>query len=116
MLEFEESSEDNPIKSQKNPWLGRVGLVLFSAVLSSVISVTTVCLGWKASIDTLNAVSQVKIIEHEEKIKQLDRDTVKTRDLVYRDQLLDAKLASIDMQIHELKDQVSDMSRSHQGR
>jgi hypothetical protein len=93
----------------KNVWLGRLALVLCSTVLSSFISVTAVSIGWKASIDTLNAVDQVKLTEHEEKIKQLDREAVRTGDLIYRDQLLDAKLSAINIQILELKDQISSL-------
>jgi len=105
-----------PAESAKNLWLGRLGLVVVSSLLSSFISVTALSIGWKASIDTLNAVDQVKLTEHEEKIKQLDREAVRTGDLIYRDQLLDSKLSAINIQILELKDQISNLHTAREAR
>lgn len=98
----------------KNIWLGRIGLVLLSTALSSAISVTAVSIGWKASIDTLNAVSQVKIAEHEDRLNKLDLQTVKLSDLVYRDQLLDSKLALLNLELAGLKDQIAELD-AHKG-
>jgi hypothetical protein len=96
-------------KTGKDPWLSRFGLVICSTALSSIISVGTVSVGWKASIDTINAVSQEKVAALQEKMKDLDREAVRTGDLIYRDQLLDAKLSAINIQILELKEQISNL-------
>lgn len=91
---------------QRSPWLGRVGLVLLSSALSSLISVCTVSLGWKASIDTINAVSQVRIANNEAAIKRLDDETVKTPELTYRDQLEEVKFSTVDIELGTIRDQI----------
>jgi hypothetical protein len=91
---------------------GRVMLVLCSTLLSSVISAVVVSIGWKASIDTLNAVTAVKLTQAQDRIDRLDREAVRATDLVYRDQLLDSKLSAINIKIEELKDQVSNLHSS----
>jgi uncharacterized protein YllA (UPF0747 family) len=102
-MEFEVQPEEKSVTA-RNVWFGRAALVLLATVLSSAISVTVVSIGWKASIDTINAVTQVKIAEHDEKIKQLELDEVKNSDLVYRDQLIDTKLSNLSLQLQEMKE------------
>ena len=94
----------------KSVWLGKLSLLLISSALSSVIGAATVCIGWKASIDTLNAVTQVKIEESAARVQLLEQTTVRQSDMVYRDQLLDSKLQLLSNKISALDDKVSELS------
>jgi hypothetical protein len=101
---------EKPVEMPRSDgWLGRIALVLCSSLLSTIISVTAVSIGWKASIDTFSAVTTVKMTADEERIKRLERDQIKSSDLVYRDQLVDAKLAALDIKIDALKDQIANI-------
>lgn len=91
----------------------QVALVFCSTVLSSLISVAAVSIGWKASIDTFSAVTNVKLVASDERIKQLETDHIKSTDLAYRDQLMDAKLAALTIKIDELKEQISNLPAVH---
>jgi len=104
------------VAQPQSEWKGRLILVVCSTLLSSAISVGTVSIGWKASIDTMNAVTQVKMSQQQDKIDVLDREAVRARDLVYRDQLLDAKLSTLNSKIEELKDQITSISTHEGGR
>jgi hypothetical protein len=104
-----DEEQEKHVEEPKSAWQGRVALVLGSTMLSSIISVGVVSVGWKASIDTLNAVTAVKMSQQQDRIDRLDREAVRATDLVYRDQLLDAKLSALNIKIEELKDQVSNL-------
>lgn len=108
-MEDNNDEMERSVDGTKSPWLGRVGLLLLSTVLSSFISVAAVSVGWKSSIDTINAVDQVKIAEHEARLNKIDRKAVSRDDLVERDQLLDSKLSLLNFQISALKDQLTNM-------
>lgn len=102
---------------QKNGgWIGRVSPVLVSVVLSSMISAVVVSVGWKASIDTINAVTAVKIQQNTERIDRLDRETVKQSDMAYRDQLLESKLQLLSIKISTLDDKITELSSRKAGR
>jgi hypothetical protein len=113
--EREPDETENPVGA-KSEWKGRLALVACSTLLSSIISVGTVSVGWKASIDTMNAVTAVKMAGQQDKIDTLDREAVRARDLVYRDQLLDAKLSALNIKIEELKDQITNIAAHEGGR
>ncbi len=104
------------VEQQKTTWLSRVSPVLLSVVLSSLISGVVVSIGWKASIDTLNAVSAIKIQESADHLEKLDRETVKTSDMAYRDQLLDSKLQLLSIKITTLDDKITELSSRKAGR
>lgn len=108
------SNERENVSPHREPrfWSRPLVLVIVSIVLSSGISGTVLCFGWKASTDTLNAVSTVKLQEHDEKIRQLEienSDRIKGSDLAMRDQLLDAKLSLLQSEIAGLKEQITGM-------
>jgi hypothetical protein len=111
-MEFTEPGD----QQQKTAWLSRVSPVLLSIVLSSLISGVVVSVGWKASIDTLDAVLAMKTQENADKLDKLDRDTVKTSDMVYRDQLLDSKLQLLSIKITTLDDKITELSARKAGR
>jgi hypothetical protein len=113
--EREPDETENQVEA-KSEWKGRLALVACSTLLSSIISVGTVSVGWKASIDTMNAVTQVKMGQQQDRIDRLDREAVRATDLVYRDQLLDAKLSAINIKIEELKEQISNIPTREGGR
>jgi hypothetical protein len=113
----EPDETENPVEMPRSDgWLARIALVICSSLLSTIISVTAVSIGWKASIDTFSAVTSVKMAVDEERIKRLERDQIKSTDLVYRDQLVDAKLAALDIKIDALKDQISNIPARVGGR
>jgi hypothetical protein len=114
-----DETEDHVGQPRSEPgteWKGRLVLVACSTLLSSIISVGTVSVGWKASIDTMNAVTAVKMGQQQDRIDRLDREAVRATDLVYRDQLLDAKLSAINIKIEELKEQISNIPTREGGR
>jgi hypothetical protein len=111
-----DETENHVATPRSDGWLGRMALVLCSTLLSSIISVTAVSIGWKASIDTFSAVTSVKMTADEERLKRLERDQIKSSDLVYRDQLMDAKLAALNIKIDELKEQITNLPTLREGR
>ena len=85
---------------------------LACVLLSSCISGAFLSFGWKASMDTVNAVNTVKLNEHDEAIKSLqqqEHDRIKASDLAMRDQLLDAKLSLLQAEIAGVKEQLASM-------
>jgi hypothetical protein len=107
--EREPEGTETHVGEPSSEWKGRLILVACSTLLSSLISVGTVSVGWKASIDTMNAVTAVKMGQQQDRIDRLDREAVRATDLVYRDQLLDAKLSVLNTKIEELKEQISNL-------
>src|SRR4051794_37787439 len=111
MLDGEETrtfeGEPDPVAnySPQSFWSRPLVLVFVSIVLSSGISGSVVSFGWKASIDTINAVTSVKLADHEEQLHRLqtaESDRIKASDLAIRDQLLDAKLSLLQSEIADV--------------
>jgi hypothetical protein len=117
-MDHEREPEETEIHvaQPQSEWKGRLALVVGSSLLSTFISVGTVSIGWKASIDATNAVTAVKMSQQQDRIDRLDREAVRATDLVYRDQLLDAKLSVLNTKIEELKEQISNIPTREGGR
>jgi hypothetical protein len=111
--EVELTETEHRMPASRNDWTRQLILVLVSSALSSLISVAAVSIGWKASIDTFSAVTTVKMNTSDDRIKQLESDHIKSTDLAYRDQLMDAKLAALTIKIDELKEQISNLPAVH---
>jgi hypothetical protein len=93
-------------------WSRPLVLVLVSAALSSGISGAVVSFGWKASMDTFAAVSAEKLQQHETAIEALQKDNadrIRASDLALRDELIDAKLSSVQSEISDMKDQLKNL-------
>lgn len=103
--------DDVQVKGQPF-WSRPLVLVLVSAVLSSGISGVVVSLGWKASMDTFAAVSKERLDQHEAAIESLQKDNndrIRASDLALRDELIDAKLSSVQSEISDMKDQLKNL-------
>lgn len=103
--------EGEPVTSQPETRFWNKPLVL--VLVSSLITATGMSVGWKASMDTFAAVSQVRMQQHDERLAKLeadDSDRIRASDLAIRDQLLDAKLSLLQSEIAGLKEQINGIS------
>ena len=90
-------------------WRHPLVLVFVSIVVSTGISTAVMSFGWKASIDTFNATTAVKLQQDEEKIRTLeqrDSDRIKASDLAMRDEVINTKLTLLQSEIADIKEQV----------